>query len=145
MKVQHYSPHNSNPNSPKSNQASLTTFGSVVESYTIALKKLESDQKPIEINNLAKYFKGDEDGNCYISKQVADGNLDEIKTILHLEGKEEREILRELAFKMCDPPYREKGGIENQVATGIFVDATDQLDRLGENTTDLFNSYDIPY
>ncbi|WP_342269631.1 hypothetical protein [Rickettsia endosymbiont of Orchestes rusci] len=145
MKVQHYSPHNSNPSSPNNNKASLTTFESVIESYTIALKNLESDPKPIEINNLAKYFESDEYGNCYISKQVEDRNVDEIKTILHLEEKEEREILREVALKVCDSSYREKLNIENQVARGIFIEAADQLDRLGENTTDLFNSYDLPY
>lgn len=86
-------------------------------------------------------FSGDQWDECELSQIIREKNFEKLKVIYHAEDKSDAEILKHVAFKVCETEYRKQNDITIQVASSVFGEARDQLELMGEDITSITNAY----
>jgi len=102
----------------------------------------EKDNQKIETDLFAEYFEAiDKYGNCGLSIDLQTKNFNEIKEAFNLKSLSDSEMLKKFAFSMCSKDYITTNSIDQNVATTVFGEARDQLELMGEDITDILQSY----
>lgn len=112
------------------------------EGHTHKDDSFEKDNQKIHTDLFTEYFEAiDKYGKCGLSIDLQTKNFNEIKEAFNCKNLSDSEILKKFAFSMCSKEYITTNNIDQNVVTTIFGEARDQLELMGEDITDILESY----
>ena len=96
-------------------------------------------------SELLEYFKsfGDKHGTSKLLIDLVEKDFDDINNHLGFKGLSNTKVLHTLAINMCDVNYKSLYNIEDNVALNIYGEAKIQLEVMGEDVTEIIESYNF--
>ena len=120
--------------------------------YDALVKKRSSEAAKNILKNLydshdkpAPALKADQYGDTPLSETIEDGNIEKVKELIGAKDSPltDAELLTNIGIAVTDEKIREKLGIDKKTAANIFDGSLYQLTLLGEDISELMDSYTI--
>jgi hypothetical protein len=93
----------------------------------------------------AKALEADQYGDTPLSEAIEDGDIEKVKELIGAKDSPltDAKLLANIGIAVTDAEIRDKLGIDKKTAANIFDGSLDQLTLLGEDISELMDSYTI--
>jgi hypothetical protein len=109
------------------------------ESIQVTSEIIEQD-----IDKLKQYFIGDKYNNSKLSLAIEEGRIDQVKEMYPIKTSlSDAEFLQKIAIDVTYNKVQETYNISKDVALRIFSEVEQQLNLMGEDTTEVVEAYNF--